>query len=72
MNLSLCPKLLDHSNARSAGESARRRETLADGIANLLKQEKSSLAAIGVLHLVGQQSVPDLLRKKGLKVERIY
>jgi len=45
---------------------------LADGIAKLLKQEKTSLAAIGVLHLVGSQSVPDLLRKKGLKVERVY
>lgn len=49
-----------------------RNPNLADGIAKLLKQEKSSLAAIGVLHLVGKQSVPDLLRKKGLKVERIY
>ena len=49
-----------------------RNPQLADGIAKLLKQEKSSLAAIGVLHLVGKQSVPDLLRKKGLKVERIY
>lgn len=49
-----------------------RNPALADGIANLLKREKSSLAAIGVLHLVGSQSVPDLLRKKGLKVERIY
>jgi len=49
-----------------------RNPKLADGIAKLLKQEKNSLAAIGVLHLVGKQSVPDLLRKKGLMVERIY
>ncbi|OYO31629.1 TraB/GumN family protein [Janthinobacterium sp. PC23-8] len=49
-----------------------RNPKLADGIAKLLKQEKNSLAAIGVLHLVGKQSVPDLLRKKGLTVERIY
>ncbi|WP_230516931.1 MULTISPECIES: TraB/GumN family protein [unclassified Janthinobacterium] len=49
-----------------------RNPALADGIANLLAREKSSLAAIGVLHLVGAKSVPDLLRKKGLKVERIY
>ena len=49
-----------------------RNPKLADGIASLLKREKSSLAAIGVLHLVGKQSVPDLLRKKGLKVERVY
>ena len=49
-----------------------RNPALADGIANLLAREKSSLAAIGVLHLVGEKSVPDLLRKRGLKVERVY
>lgn len=49
-----------------------RNPALADGIAKLLAREKSSLAAIGVLHLVGAKSVPDLLRQKGLKVERIY
>ena len=49
-----------------------RNPALADGIAKLLAREKSSLAAIGVLHLVGTKSVPELLRKKGLKVERVY
>jgi len=49
-----------------------RNPALADGIAKLLAREKSSLAAIGVLHLVGDKSVPDLLRKRGLKVERVY
>ena len=49
-----------------------RNPALADGIAKLLAREKHSLAAIGVLHLVGEKSVPDLLRKKGLKVERVY
>ncbi|PIG28003.1 hypothetical protein CLU93_2267 [Janthinobacterium sp. 35] len=49
-----------------------RNPALADGIAKLLAREKHSLAAIGVLHLVGTKSVPDLLRKKGLKVERVY
>jgi len=49
-----------------------RNPALADGIAKLLAREKSSLAAIGVLHLVGTKSVPDLLRQKGLKVERVY
>lgn len=49
-----------------------RNPALADGIANLLGREKHSLAAIGVLHLVGAKSVPDLLRQKGLKVERVY
>lgn len=49
-----------------------RNPALADGIAKLLAREKRSLAAIGVLHLVGTKSVPDLLRKRGLKVERVY
>lgn len=49
-----------------------RNPALADGIAKLLAREKHSLAAIGVLHLVGTKSVPELLRKKGLKVERVY
>ena len=49
-----------------------RNPALADGIAKLLAREKHSLAAIGVLHLVGTKSVPDLLRQKGLKVERVY
>ena len=44
---------------------------LADGIARLLASEKNSLAAIGVLHLVGAGSVPLLLRQRGLKVERV-
>jgi uncharacterized protein YbaP (TraB family) len=49
-----------------------RNPALADGIAKLLAREKHSLAAIGVLHLVGEKSVPELLRQKGLKVERVY
>ncbi|PVX33870.1 hypothetical protein C8C92_0394 [Janthinobacterium sp. 78] len=49
-----------------------RNPALADGIAKLLAREKHSLAAIGVLHLVGTKSVPDLLRQRGLKVVRVY
>ena len=45
---------------------------LADGIANLLKRERSSMAAIGVMHLIGTGSVPQLLRQHGMKVERVY
>lgn len=49
-----------------------RNPTLAANIAKLLARENSSVAAIGVLHLVGVNSVPELLRKRGLAVERIY
>jgi uncharacterized protein YbaP (TraB family) len=45
---------------------------LADGIARLLARQDHAVAAIGVLHLVGNGSVPQLLRERGLKVERIY
>lgn len=45
---------------------------LADGIIKLMTSEKHSVAAIGILHLVGQGSVPELLRRRGVTVERIY
>ena len=49
-----------------------RNPDLAVSIAKLLARENNSVAAIGVLHLVGPKSVPELLRKRGLAVERIY
>ncbi|WP_317204735.1 TraB/GumN family protein [Janthinobacterium sp.] len=45
---------------------------LAEGIAALLARDKDSMAAIGVLHLVGARGVPALLRERGLRVERVY
>jgi len=45
---------------------------LADGIVKLMAREKHSVAAIGILHLVGSGSVPELLRQRGVKVERVY
>lgn len=45
---------------------------LADGVAALLAREKNSLVAIGVLHLLGTGSVPELLKQRGVAVERIY
>ncbi len=50
----------------------RRNGPLADGIAALLARESNSMAAIGVLHLIGDGSVPALLAQRGLKVERVY
>jgi uncharacterized protein YbaP (TraB family) len=49
-----------------------RNPTLADGMVKLMARENNSVAAIGVLHLIGKTSVPELLRKRGLTVERIY
>jgi len=49
-----------------------RNPALADGMVKLMARENNIVAAIGVLHLVGKTSVPELLRKRGLTVERIY
>ncbi|NVD70692.1 TraB/GumN family protein [Duganella sp. BJB1802] len=49
-----------------------RNPTLADGMVKLMARENNCVAAIGVLHLIGKGSVPELLRKRGLSVERIY
>ncbi len=49
-----------------------RNVTMADKLARLLASEPRSVAAIGALHLVGEKSVPALLRARGLRVERIY
>jgi uncharacterized protein YbaP (TraB family) len=49
-----------------------RNPALADGMVKLMGRENNSIAAIGILHLLGKGSVPELLRKRGLSVERIY
>jgi len=45
---------------------------LAAGIAGLLRQQDKAVAAIGILHLVGPDSVPVLLEKQGLQVRQLY
>jgi uncharacterized protein YbaP (TraB family) len=45
---------------------------MADKIAAMLKHEHNSVAAVGVLHLVGKRGLPELLRARGLAVERVY
>lgn len=49
-----------------------RNGALTDAILALMGRENNSVAAIGVLHLLGQRSVPALMRARGLTVERIY
>jgi uncharacterized protein YbaP (TraB family) len=49
-----------------------RNADLADSLLNLLRQERRTFAAVGVLHLLGTGSVPALLRERGVQVERIY
>ncbi len=45
---------------------------LADKMAALLASEPNAVAAVGVLHLVGQRAIPQLLKERGLTVERVY
>jgi uncharacterized protein YbaP (TraB family) len=45
---------------------------MAGRLLRLLREEKQTVAAIGVLHLLGQGSVPALLQASGASVERIY
>lgn len=56
------------------------RETLLDGrngalaakLIVLLKKEERTVAAIGLLHLLGKRSVPALMQAQGVRIERIY
>lgn len=45
---------------------------MADKVASLLARENNAVVAVGLLHLLGQRGLPELLRKRGIKVERIY
>ena len=49
-----------------------RNPLLADRLATLLTQQDGIVAAMGILHLAGANSVPALLQQRGLKVERIF
>ena len=53
--------LIDERNAQIAGK-----------LVDLIKRENHSVAAIGVLHLIGSNSVPSLLAARGMTVERVY
>jgi uncharacterized protein YbaP (TraB family) len=49
-----------------------RNVALAESLLQLLRQEPRTFGAIGVLHLLGNNSVPAWLQAKGARVERIY
>ncbi|WP_338716862.1 TraB/GumN family protein [Herbaspirillum sp. DW155] len=65
----------DHSfTSRFAVDTLLRKRNpgLAAGIAELLREQDQAVAAIGILHLVGPDSVPVLLGKRGLQVRQLY
>ncbi len=45
---------------------------MADKVAALLARENNAVVAVGLLHLVGKGGVPELLRRRGMQVERVY
>lgn len=45
---------------------------MADKVAALLARENNAVVAVGVLHMVGKRGLPELLRARGIKVERVY
>ena len=49
-----------------------RNGALTEKLAQLLEREANTVAAIGVLHLIGANSVPSLLGERGIAVERVY
>ena len=49
-----------------------RNGALTDAIVALMGRENHSVAAIGVLHLLGPRGVPALMRARGLTVEQVY
>jgi len=50
----------------------KRNPAMADKVEKLLKENKSSFVAVGLLHLVGDNGLPQLLSKRGYQVTRIY
>lgn len=49
-----------------------RNATLANKLMALLQRERNTVAAVGILHLLGEGSIPDLLAAHGADVERVY
>jgi uncharacterized protein YbaP (TraB family) len=50
----------------------RRNPGMADKIEVLLNDDKTAFVAIGALHLIGKDSVPDLLKQRGYRVTKLY
>ncbi|MFC7298497.1 TraB/GumN family protein [Herminiimonas aquatilis] len=49
-----------------------RNPNMANKIETLLKTDKKSFVAVGALHLIGDKGVPELLRQRGYKVQKLY
>ncbi len=45
---------------------------MADKVAAMLASENNAVVAVGLLHLLGKNGLPELLRQRGIAVERLY
>lgn len=45
---------------------------MADKVVSMLARENNAVVAVGLLHLLGKNGVPELLRQRGITVERVY
>jgi uncharacterized protein YbaP (TraB family) len=50
----------------------KRNRDMAARVATLLRTEPSLFVAVGMLHLLGEDGVPQLLRQRGIEVTKIY
>jgi uncharacterized protein len=50
----------------------KRNPEMASKIEKLLQEDETSFVGVGLLHMVGETSVPKLLRQRGYEVEKLY
>lgn len=50
----------------------KRNPEMANKIEALLRNDKTSFVGVGLLHLVGERGLPNLLRERGYEVEKLY
>jgi uncharacterized protein YbaP (TraB family) len=50
----------------------KRNPEMAAGIERIMQQEQVAFVGVGLLHLVGEDGVPALLRRRGYQVEQLY
>ena len=50
----------------------KRNPEMANAIDNIMKDNKIAFVGVGLLHLLGAQGLPQLLRQRGYVVEKIY
>jgi uncharacterized protein YbaP (TraB family) len=50
----------------------KRNPEMAANIETIMRSEQVAFVGIGLLHLVGENGVPELLRQRGYEVEKVY